>query len=178
MFINLLDIEKLNLVIQPKIRKWQGDARFNAFNKSNQWKDQDRRRGHRRRQSRQPPDLVTNEEVPPMLLEINDSKKDESKEKAVKTAEGAEEAAKNNSTPIGKRKGSEVISPSGLTPQNKTINTGMFIFNTQNQPTNLLATIIRPITVKLCSNNKENGYHLLAQPDRMNVPTTNLSDPK
>ena len=45
-------------------------------------------------------------------------------------------------------------------------------------PTNLLATIIRPITVKLCSNNKENGYHLLAQPDRMNVQTTNLSDPK
>ena len=39
-------------------------------------------------------------------------------------------------------------------------------------------TIIRPITVKLCSNNKENGYHLLAQPDRMNVQTTNLSDPK
>ena len=31
---------------------------------------------------------------------------------------------------------------------------------------------------KAVSNNKENGYHLLAQPDRMNVRTTNLSDPK
>ena len=58
----------------------------------------------------------------------NYSKKDESKEKAVKTAEGADEASKNNSTPIGKRKGSEVITPSGLTPQNKTMNTGMFNF--------------------------------------------------
>ena len=63
----------------------------------------------------------------------NDSKKDESKEKAVKTAEGADEASKNNSTPIDKRKGSEVITPSGLTPQNKTMNTGMFIFNSNIQ---------------------------------------------
>ena len=27
------------------------------------------------------------------------------------------------------------------------------------------------------SNNKENGFHFLAQPDRMNVQTTNLSEP-
>ena len=60
--------------------------------------------------------------------EKNDSKKDESKDKAVKTAEVAVEATKNNSTPSGKRKGSQVISHSGLTPQNKTMNTGMFIF--------------------------------------------------
>ena len=31
---------------------------------------------------------------------------------------------------------------------------------------------------KAVFNNKEYGYHLLAQPDRMNVRTTNLSDPK
>ena len=54
----------------------------------------------------------------------------------------------------------------------------LFLILIFKYPTNLLATIIRPITVKLCSNNKENGYHLLAQPDRMNVQTTNLSDPK
>ena len=60
--------------------------------------------------------------------EKNDSKKEESKDKAVKTAEVAEDATKNNSTPSGKRKGSQVISHSGLTPQNKTMNTGMFIF--------------------------------------------------
>ena len=59
--------------------------------------------------------------------EKNDSKKDESKDKAVKTAVVAEDATKNNPTPSGKRKGSEVISHSGLTPQNKTMNTGMFI---------------------------------------------------
>ena len=60
--------------------------------------------------------------------EKNDSKKEESKDKAVKTAEVAEDATKNNSTPSGKRKGSQVISHSGLTPQNKTMNTGMFNF--------------------------------------------------
>ena len=60
--------------------------------------------------------------------EKNDSKKDESKDKAVKTAVVAEDATKNNPTPSGKRKGSEVISHSGLTPQNKTMNTGMFNF--------------------------------------------------
>ena len=60
--------------------------------------------------------------------EKNDSKKEESKDKAVKTAEVAEDASKNNSTPSGKRKGSQVISHSGLTPQNKTMNTGMFNF--------------------------------------------------
>ena len=66
--------------------------------------------------------------------EKNDSKKDESKDKAVKTAEVAVDATKNNSTPSGKRKGSEVISHSGLTPQNKTMNTGMFIFIFSNIP--------------------------------------------
>ena len=61
-----------------------------------------------------------------------DSKKDESKrdeskkDKAVEAAKGAEEAAKNNSTPAGKRKSGEVISPSGLTPKNKTTNTGTY----------------------------------------------------
>ena len=62
-----------------------------------------------------------------------DSKKDESKkDKAAEAAKVAEEAAKNNSTPAGKRKSGEVISPLGLTPKNKTTNTGTFIFDTLN----------------------------------------------
>ena len=119
MFINLLDIEKLNLVIQPKIRKWRGDARFNAFNKYT-------------------------------VAGKNDSKKDESKDKAVKTAEVAEEASKN---------------------------TGTFNFILHSKTPQICWLQYSTDHGKAVLNNKENGYHLLAQPDRMNVQTINLSDP-
>ena len=112
--------------------------------------------------------------------EKNDSKKEESKDKAVKTAEVAEEASKNIFTPIGKRKGSEVITPSGLTPQNKTINTGMFILksNIQISHKSVGYNNLTDHGKAVFKNNKENGSHLLAQPDRTNVQTTNLSDPQ
>ena len=62
-----------------------------------------------------------------------ESKKDESKkDKAAEPAGGAEEGAKDNSTPTGKRKGDEVFSPLGLTPKNKTTNKYTFIFDIQN----------------------------------------------
>ena len=79
----------------------------------------------------------------------------------------------------GKRKGSEVTTPSGLTPKNKTTNTGMFNFDIQiasnksvgyNNSTDHGKAVFK--------NNKENGSHLLAQPDRTNVQTKNLSDPQ
>ena len=79
----------------------------------------------------------------------------------------------------GKRKGSEVTTPSGLTPKNKTTNTGMFNFDIQiasnksvgyNNSTDHGKAVFK--------NNKENGSHLLAQPDQTNVQTTNLSDPQ
>ena len=88
--------------------------------------------------------------IKPVIFTKFDSKKDESKDKAVVPAGGAEEAAKDNSTPTGKRKGGEVISPSGLTPKNKTTNTGMFIFDTQKSSHKFVGYNIRPIMVKLC----------------------------
>jgi hypothetical protein len=77
-----------------------------------------------------------------------------------------------------RNRGKEIITPLGLTPQNKTMNTGMFIFDTQishkfvgyNNSTDHGKAVFK--------NNKENGSHLLAQPDRTNVQTTNLSDPQ
>ena len=50
------------------------------------------------------------------------------KEKAVETVE-AEKSAKEKSTPTGKRKCEEVISPTGHTPKNKATNKGTCIFD-------------------------------------------------
>ena len=80
----------------------------------------------------------------------NDSKKDESKDKAVKTAEVAEEASKN---------------------------TGTFNFILHSKTPQICWLQYSTDHGKAVLNNKENGYHLLAQPDRMNVQTINLSDP-
>ena len=60
------------------------------------------------------------------------------------------------------------------------MNTGMFIFNSNIQISHKFVGYNNSTDhgKAVFKNNKENGSHLLAQPDRTNVQTTNLSDPQ